>query len=244
MSANITTIEKDYIVDMSSNNNFIQIPSIQGDGNYVRYVKLLLVANNMPYELPEDKVGIYVVGTKPDTKHILNNCEIEDGKIKFEITSQMAAVEGRGDYQIMIIDTETNSQIKSFPFYLITTKSYDAGEILSSDEYQALSQALADMQSDIDRCEENANLAVASAEAALVSENNAKDSENASKASEEAALASEQASKASELAAKASEDAAKISEDNAKESEINAKASEEYMRTFISQIDGETLLLL
>ena len=237
MSTNITTIEQDYVVDISSNNNFIQIPSVQGDGNYVRYVNILLMSNNAVYPLPLEDTDVYIVGTKPDTKHILNNCEIVDGKIRFEITSQMSAVVGRGDYQIMIVDRATNSQIKSFPFYLITTKSYNAEEIISSDEYQALSQALVDIKEDIDRAQEDADRA----EDAM---NAAHDSEDAAKASELAALASENAAKASEIASKASEDAAKASEDAAKASEIAAKASEDYMRDFISQLDGETLLLL
>lgn len=244
MSTNITTVEQDYVVDISSNNNFIQIPSVQGDGNFVRYVNVTLISKNTIYQLPTENTLVYIVGTKPDTKHILNNAEIIDGKIRFEITSQMSAVVGRGDYQIMIIDRDTNSQIKSFPFYIITTQSYNADEIISSDEYQALAQSLVEIQEDIERCEENANIAVAAKEAAEVSESNAKDSENAAKASEEAALASENAAKASENAAKASEDAAKVSEDNAKQSELNAKASEDFMRDFIATLDGETLLLL
>lgn len=203
----LTPIYQNYTVDISSNNNFIQIPSVQGDGNYVRFIDVILVSNNIQYKVPAEKVNAYIVGTKPDTKHILNNCEIIDGKIRFEITSQMNAVPGRGDYQLMLIDLETNSQLKSFPFYLITTKSYNAEEIMSSDEYQALAHALVEIQDDIDRCEENANRAQASAEAAAISEANALASENAAKASEEAALVSETAAAESAANAKDSETA-------------------------------------
>lgn len=249
---NLTPIYQEYSIDMSSNNNFVQVPSVQGDGNFVRYVRIMLIANNTQYIIPEN-VGVYIIGTKPDTKHIFNTCEIdEDGRVLVEITSQMSAVDGKGDYQIMFVDTESNSQLKSFPFYLITTKSYDASAITSSDEYQALTEALAQMQEDyshyVTECQEAAEIATqaidstsASAESALESKNAAKASEDAAKASEEAAMASETSAslsssnaaesaieaKASEDAAKASEDAAKLSEDNAKESEDNAKVSED-----------------
>lgn len=228
---NLTPIYQDYCIDMSSNNNFVQVPSVQGDGNYVRYIRIMLISNNVQYEIPEN-IGIYVVGTKPDTKMIFNNCEIDsEGRILVEITSQMSAVNGRGDYQIMLIDNENNAQLKTFPFYIMTTKSFNAESITSSNEYQALTEALAQMQADYEHyvveCAEHADAAATSETNAKDSENAAKASENASKASENASKASENAAKESEDNAKASEDAAKISEQNASASELAAKASED-----------------
>lgn len=249
---NLTPIYQEYCIDMSSNNNFVQIPSVQGDGNYVRYVRIMLIENNIQYVIPEG-VGVFIVGTKPDTLTVFNECEVdENGLIVVEITSQMTAVAGRGDYQIMLIDIERNSQLKTFPFYLITTKSYDAEQITSSNEYQALTKALAEMKADYEvyviRCEDAATAASASESNSAESEANALASETAAKASEEIASASaesasaskdaaeisannaydsETAARASELAASASEIAAKASEDNAKASEDNAKISED-----------------
>lgn len=218
---NLTPIYQEYSIDMSSNNNFVQVPSVQGDGNFVRYVRIMLIANNTQYIIPEN-VGVYIIGTKPDTKHIFNTCEIdEDGRVLVEITSQMSAVDGKGDYQIMFVDTQNNSQLKSFPFYLITTKSYDASAITSSDEYQALTEALAQMQADY---EHYVTECAASADAAALSEANAATSEANT-------LASENAAKASEDAAKASEDAAALSEQNAAISEANAATSEQNAAT-------------
>lgn len=233
----LTPIYQDYTIDMSSNNNFIQVPSVQGDGNNVRYIRILLVANNTQYIVPENVTAI-IAGTKPDTKNIFNNCEIdENGKILVEITSEMAAVPGRGDYQIVLIDTTENSQLKSFPFYLITTQSFNAKEIVSSNEYQALtealSKALADYTYVIETCEgikdetetfaENAHI---SEIASKQSEDNAKDSEDNAKHSEDNAKNSEDAAKESEINAKASENAAALSATNASASETAAALSE------------------
>lgn len=249
---NLTPIYQEYCVDMSSNNNFVQIPSVQGDGNYARYVRLMLVENNTQYFVPEG-VGVYVIGTKPDNLSVFNPCEVdENGFVVVEITSQMTAVVGRSEYQIMLVDTATNSQLKTFPFYLITTESYNAEQIVSSNEFQALTEALAKMEADYEvyviRCESAATAAASSENNASTSETNALASENAAKASETAAKASEDAAKdsedaaslsatnahdsetaakSSELASKASEDNAKVSEDNAKTSEDNAKISED-----------------
>lgn len=249
---NLTPIYQEYCIDMSSNNNFVQIPSVQGDGNYVRYVRIMLIENNIQYVIPEG-VGVFIVGTKPDTLTVFNECEVdENGLIVVEITSQMTAVAGRGDYQIMLIDIERNSQLKTFPFNLITTKSYDAEQITSSNEYQALTKALAEMKADYEvyviRCEDAAISAASSENNSAESAANALASETAAKASEEIASGSaesasaskdaaeisannaydsETAARASELATSASEIATKASENNAKLSEDNAKISED-----------------
>ena len=220
----LTPIYQDFTIDMSSNNNFIQVPSVQGDGNSVRYIRLSLISNGYPYDIPNN-VAIYVAGIKPDKTNIFNSCELtQDGRILVEITSQMAAASGRGYYQIMFVDATTNSQLKSFPFYIVTTKSFDAEAIISSNEYQALVEALAQMQADYEHyvveCSSSAHLA-------HISEVNAAESMVAAQASEDAAKASETASATSEANALTSENNAKTSETNSKASEINAKASED-----------------
>lgn len=133
-------IYKHYIIDMSCNNNFVQVPTVQGDGNKIRGFEVELIANNVQYVVDPSTTYVCIGGTKPDTKQILNECEItSQGYIHVDITQQMAAVAGRGDYSIVLIDKNTNTQLKSFPFYILTTPSaYSAQDITSSNEFGLL----------------------------------------------------------------------------------------------------------
>lgn len=134
-------IYKHYIIDMSCNNNFVQIPTVQGDGNNVRGFEVELISNNVQYVVDKENTIVAIAGTKPDTKQVLNECQVTDeGFILVDITSQMSAVPGRGDYSIMLMDRLTNSQLKSFPFYILTTESFNAAEITSSSEFQLLTE--------------------------------------------------------------------------------------------------------
>jgi hypothetical protein len=133
-------ITQHYIIDLSSNNNFVQIPAVQGDGNETRYVEIELIENGVQYIIDEEHVTVTIAGTKPDTKEIWNVCGItEEGYILVEITYQMTAVAGRGDYQIMLFENGTNNQLKSFPFFiLVTAAAFDPAYIISTNEFEAL----------------------------------------------------------------------------------------------------------
>lgn len=140
----ITPIYDHYIIDMSSDNNFVQIPTMQGDGNGVRGAELELISNGVPYEVDPNISIVSIMGSKSDTKHILNECNVtEEGYILVDITSQMSAVKGWGDYCIVLMDKTTNSQIKSFPFHILTTSApVNISEIVSSDEFQLLEKRI------------------------------------------------------------------------------------------------------
>lgn len=144
----IKSIYNHYIIDISSNNNFVQIPAMQGDGNSVRGFEVELISNGTQYVLDKENLIVSIMGSKPDTCHIMNPCEITDeGFIFVDITSQMAAVKGRGDYSIVLMDKTTNSQLKSFPFHIITTSApFDISEIVSSDEFQLLTKRIIDAE--------------------------------------------------------------------------------------------------
>lgn len=141
-------IYKHYIIDMSSNNNFVQIPSMQGDGNNVRGFEIELISNSVPYPIDAKNTIVSIMGTKPDTKQICNECKISDeGYILVNITSQMSAVKGRGDYCIVLMDKNKNNQLKSFPFYILTTSApFNISEIISSDEFQLLTKRITEVE--------------------------------------------------------------------------------------------------
>ena len=138
----MNNIYQHYIIDLSSNNNFVQIPTVQGDGNNIRGFEVELIENGVQYEIDKNDCIITIMGTKPDTSQVMNDCTVSDeGYILVDITSQMSAVKGRGDYQIVLMSKSTNSQLKSFPFYIFTTSAaFDIDYIVSTDEFQSLTR--------------------------------------------------------------------------------------------------------
>lgn len=145
-------IYQHYIIDMSSNNNFVQVPTVQGDGNGVRGFEVELIQNGIPYQIDADDVIISIMGTKPDTTGIFNECSLtQEGYILVDITSQMSAVMGRGDYEICLMSRSKNSQLKSFPFFIITTPSaLDIDYLFSSDEFHTLTKRIVEAQAAIE----------------------------------------------------------------------------------------------
>ena len=252
-------VKQHYIVDFSSSNNFLQISAMQGDGYGVRYAELELIENGQQYTVDPNLVDVSILGTKPDTKEIWNKCEItEEGYILLEITQQMVAVPGRGEYTIIITDLAHNRQLKSFPFFIVTVPApFDPTYIESTDEFQKLAAALIDSTRWAKVAEDYAGQAGESATKAKTSENNAKASETSAESWENLSKsyavgtdgevregdATDNSKYYSELAhtsevnAKASEDHAKESETNAKTSEINAKTSETNAKTSETNAD-------
>ncbi len=225
----IKPIYQHYVIDMSGNNNFVQVPSVQGDGNQVRILEVELISNGVPYPIDSEKTIVNIAGTKPDSTHILNPCTVsENGCILVDITYQMSAAAGRGDYQIVLIDTETGKTIKSFPFHIVTTKSpMDAPSVSSSDEYQLLTEAVSKALADYEYVMDSAK---SSADAAKASETSASSSALSAENSAEQARSS--ASQATESSVNAL--------DFARESEDHARKSEDYSETSKSYAIGDT----
>ena len=233
-----------YIIDLSSNNNFVQVPAVQGDGNATRYIEIELIENGTQYVIGDDVV-VTIVGTKPDTKEIWNTCEVtEEGYILVPITYQMTAVAGRGDYMIMLFSSGTNNQLKSFPFFiLVTAATFDPSYITSTDEFETLIYYTAEAQKAVEEAQEaveKAEDAVEDAEAWAIGErggspvvptdptyhNNSKWYSEQAATSETNAATSETNAATSETNAANSEANAATSETNAANSEANAATSE------------------
>lgn len=244
----MNNIYQHYIIDLSSNNNFVQIPTVQGDGNNVRGFEVELIENGIQYEIDKNDCLICIMGTKPDTSQIMNECKLTDeGNIQVDITSQMSAVNGRGDYQIVLMSKSTNSQLKSFPFYILTTSAaFDIDHIISSDEFQMLTKetneankVIKDLKDNINtfnnyiiQAKESKEVATQKATEAANSANSAelsadKAKQEADKSSASATASANSANTATQKAdeAAASALAAKTSETNAKTSETNAANS-------------------
>ena len=140
MANAITPLIQQYTVDFASNNNFLFVKGMQGDGYGTRYVDISLVNNGQPYTVNSEAVTVIIRGTKPDTSIIFNECEILDSNtIRVEITQQMSAVAGKGNYEVSIMSNLENRTLTSFPFFIIISKSsFDIGYVVSSNEFGLL----------------------------------------------------------------------------------------------------------
>ena len=148
MADNITTLSEstieplvqDYIVDFASNNNFFYVSGVQGDGHSTRYARLSLSNNGQPYIIDKEIVWVSIRGTKPDTYNIFNECQIvNESTIQFELTQQMLAVAGKGNYEISIMDRKQSSVLTSFPFFVyVSPSSFNVSAVTSSNEFQLL----------------------------------------------------------------------------------------------------------
>ena len=138
----MNAVTQHYIIDFSSNNNFVQVPAVQGDGSETRFIDIEMIENGVPFLVDSNTDYVTIAGTKPDGTEIWNTCEITGaGLIKVEITYQMTTAAGRSDYQIVIFSKNSNKQIKSFPFILlVTAATFDPGYMMSTNEFEALAQ--------------------------------------------------------------------------------------------------------
>ena len=117
-------ITSHYIIDLSSNNNYVQYQVPQGDGNNSRQIEIELIENGKQYELDKSSMYCIISGDKPDGSKLWDTCDItNEGYILINVTYQMVTVFGRGDYQVMIMEQGSNKQIKSFPFYIVTNSA-------------------------------------------------------------------------------------------------------------------------
>ena len=214
-------IYQHYIIDLSTNNNFVQIPTVQGDGNNIRGFEVELIQNGLQYIIDKSDTIICIMGTKPDTKQIVNDCSItEDGYILVDITSQMSAVKGRGDYQIVLMSKRTNSQLKSFPFHILTTPAaFDLDYIISTDEFQFFTHKVAETSVVID----NANKVISDVRTL---ENNVKQAE-AGRVNAENARVNAESNRANAESTRVNNENTRINNENArKANETNRQNAE------------------
>ena len=224
----MNNIYQHYIIDLSSNNNFVQIPTVQGDGNNVRGFEVELIENGVQYEIDKNDCLVCIMGTKPDTSQIMNDCTVSDeGYILVDITSQMSAVKGRGDYQIVLLSRSTNSQLKSFPFHIFTTPAaFDIDHIVSSDEFQLLTKQITQTSTAIN----NANKAITDIRTLETSVENAEkdrvDAEKSRVNAEKNRVSAESTRNTNENTRKSNETARQNAETNRSDAEIDRANAE------------------
>ncbi len=159
MSNNIQPVIQKYNIDFASNNNFLFVKGVQGDGYGTRYVDLSFTNYGQPYLINESAVTIVIRGTKPDGNVIFNECEIIDkNTARVEITQQMSAIAGKTDYEISVMSNTENQSLTSFPFSIVISKSsFDVGYVVSSDEFGLLIKKINEVQGLVGRVDDAVN---------------------------------------------------------------------------------------
>ena len=139
------------IIDMSGDNNFQYVRAIQGDSES-EIAEVLFVSEGEQWSIPNN-ARLTLRGTKPDGNPILNGCEVTNvGTVIIKSTEQLTAVLGRRKYEICLYNTEENNQgsMTSFPFYIVVVESaMDVGKVTSSQEFTALQNVFASVNSKV-----------------------------------------------------------------------------------------------
>lgn len=122
----------------------------QGDQNE-RYVVVTLLKNGVPVQVGTDVIP-RVSMTKPDGRQVLvddNIQRLDDGTLKIKVTTQMATAAGRGLLEIGLYKQDSLLSTSVIDI-LIYPGALSMVKVASSDEYQALIDALGQIAPAID----------------------------------------------------------------------------------------------
>ena len=152
---------KEISVDLSGEALFGYITATQGDANS-RKVKITLLNNSQPYTVPLGASAVLRC-KKPDGTTVFNNATINtDGTITADLTEQMLAAVGNCRCEVTLYGTD-NSSLTTVPFIVKVTPASVSPDITSSDEFNALTEALTEVKN----VSETASAALTTATAAL-----------------------------------------------------------------------------
>ena len=236
MAEPINSVIQTYTIDFASNNNFLFVKAVQGDGYNTRYVDLILIENNKPYSMNKDSVNVVIRGTKPDGTMIFNTCEVPNSNtVRVSLSPQILAVSGKGNYEISIMSNSTNQVLTSFPFYIVVSPAtLDASQFVSTNEFTLLVEKIneaTEAAKNANEAADNANTAADSANAAANKANNAANAANtAAGKANTAATAANNAASAANQAAQAANNAATNATETANEAAQNAKTQADYAK--------------
>lgn len=110
-----------------------------------RYILATITANGVAQSVPETATVSLKV-EKADGTRTLTAGTVTDGKILVELTNQTLAAAGTATCELQIIESEPTSLLKTLRFFLnIETEVYSDTVAESTDEFTALTEALAEV---------------------------------------------------------------------------------------------------
>lgn len=137
----IAPITKNVDIDLSLTNTYVIINAEEGDIR-TRFVTITLLDNGKIYDLSTlSDAKARLQGTRSDGRAILNNCTIEDNKIKFELTADLTTCVGIHKCQVALYDNE--ALLTSIPFKIkINPSTLDENAIVAEPMFSVLTDTL------------------------------------------------------------------------------------------------------
>ena len=137
----ITQITKNVEIDLSLTNTYVIVNAEEGDIR-TRFVTITLLDNGKIYDLSTlSDTKARLQGTRSDGRAILNNCTIEDNKIKFELTADLTTCVGIHKCQVALYDNE--ALLTSIPFKIkINPSTLDENAIVAEPMFSVLTDTL------------------------------------------------------------------------------------------------------
>ncbi|WP_415283805.1 BppU family phage baseplate upper protein [Clostridium perfringens] len=123
-------------------NNLFNLTAKQYDTTGARSFTFRLLKNSVPFDLTG--LLVKVGGNKPDKKDVFNDCNVIDAKkgiVEVDLTTQMQAVAGILNLELIILRGETRLSTVPFEVKIIQSATCYT-EVQSSDEFGALNNAL------------------------------------------------------------------------------------------------------
>ena len=200
----------------------------KGDSNSVRAI-ISLSESTKPFKLPENTSIVTLYADKPDGTQIYNTCLIEDNLIILDFSGQTFAAAGDVLCELKIITEDENDKLTTLttPKFIVSVSEplQNDLEIMSTDEYNALAEALLSAQQKETIAKQYAEAAEASKNAAAASASAAETAKNAAAASasqaDSAKTSALQSASTAQTAASTASEAAETAE-TAAESAIEA----------------------
>lgn len=149
-------------VDINGNKSINNLRIKQYDKD-IRYIYATITENGVPLDLTE-YTGIVSVH-KPDNTAVLNNVtEIAGSVVKIQLTEQMGAADGVALFEIQLRTTD-GGVITTVTFNVKVDKAVNpSGTITSSYEFNALNEALAEVQESIEYIDDLKTLGILTAD--------------------------------------------------------------------------------
>ena len=117
---------------------------------------IITITNKGKFYKIEDGIIVRIKYLKSDGKMVLNDCDIlDDGTVKIEFTEQMTIAAGRCEAELMLLKSDTQQILHSMHFVVNVINSvFSDGEIVSTNEFVSLENALLKVEEASKRAEE------------------------------------------------------------------------------------------
>ena len=137
-------ISRHIILDVSKS-KYVVVLVKQYDKN-IREIIVKVTDDGKPYPINNLIIPRFKC-SKSDGTYIYNDCTLlENGDVKIDVTEQITVASGMHDCELVLFDARTDSVLHTMNFIINVKESvYPDDEVVSSNEFNALENALLDV---------------------------------------------------------------------------------------------------